>query len=454
MKLEEKIKLAKAIYTRELRKQKRPHDYFIPQNHPQLNQLAFIQSTKRNIAALGGNRVGKTLLGAISVIGDCIKAVKEHKPYEAWCGTWADMSIPVQQKEVYKWLPKDGSVKYAKFSEQRGFSNRIVMFNDKVIIRFKTYDQGRESFQGTAKDKIWLDEEPPAEIVSECKARLIDRNGVLIRTMTPLNGITYTYDEFITNENNDPEIEYFFFDSRFNKYIDQDAQKRIINNYAEKEAEVRQTGHFLNLTSGAVYYPFSNQNIIGEPECLIKSFEPLEYRPIEVSCDFNIDLMCWHIGQEINGMDYTFDYVELEGQANTELLCNMLKDKIVKFNAGLIFYGDISGSQRRPEASRTNWAIIKDMFPHAKIYYEDIRNIKDRVDATNARLKNNAGHIQYYITSNCKRLIKDYRQVTWEMLLNKNKAGKLTHASDGETYRFNWKYSLKGRPQISKGEFY
>lgn len=428
------INIAKAIYTLNQRKRNNPLSYFKPLPY----QVQFWTSAKRNKGVFGGNRSGKTKNGTAYVIDKCLN----NPGFDCWAATWADMQVPIQMNEYNKLLPKNDSVEYAVFSEKRGFTNKIIIFKNGSKIRFKTYDQGRESFQGASKDLIHLDEEPPEDIVNECKTRLIDRNGMLIRTMTPLNGITYTYDELVLNDKNDPEVEYWFWDSTQNTYIDQDAQKRIIGSFAEKEAEVRQTGHFINLTSGAAYYPFSDANII-------KRFDYLNYRPLEISCDFNVDIMSWHIGQEMNGSDFTFDFVELEGQANTELLCQMLKNKYPNQQGGWIFYGDIAGSQRRPETSRTNWAIIKDQFPNAKIYYQNINNIKDRIDAVNSRLKNSLGDSYYFITENCKRLIKDYRQVTWEMLLNKTKAGKLTHASDGESYKLFWKYDLRGKPQIT-----
>jgi hypothetical protein len=211
--------------------------------------------------------------------------------------------------------------------------------------------------------------------------------------MTPLNGITYTYDEVVLNERNSNEVEFWYWDTFENLKINQEAAKEIIGSYSEKEATVRSTGHFMNLTTGSSYYPFSDKNII-------KSFDYMDYRPLEISADFNVDLMCWNIGQTLNGKDYTFDFVELEGQANTELLCDMLLNKFVNHKGGWIFYGDIAGSQRSPATSRTNWAIIKDKFPTANIYYQSIRNIKDRVDATNARLCNSKKEINYYVTEN------------------------------------------------------
>lgn len=56
------------------------------------------------------------------------------------------------------------------------------------LIGFKSYDQGRKKFQGTAKHVIWEDEEPPEDVHSECVLRLMTVNGILMLTFTPLLG--------------------------------------------------------------------------------------------------------------------------------------------------------------------------------------------------------------------------------------------------------------------------
>jgi len=58
------------------------------------------------------------------------------------------------------------------------------------MLGFKSYDQGRKKFQGTAKHLIWLDEEPPEDVYSECMARLMTTNGMMICTFTPLEGLS------------------------------------------------------------------------------------------------------------------------------------------------------------------------------------------------------------------------------------------------------------------------
>ena len=72
---------------------------------------------------------------------------------------------------------------------------------------FKSYDQGRDAFQGKAINIIWLDEEPPdpprnstgetGDIYTECTTRLLTTRGLLMCTWTPLRGYTPFITEYI-----------------------------------------------------------------------------------------------------------------------------------------------------------------------------------------------------------------------------------------------------------------
>lgn len=58
----------------------------------------------------------------------------------------------------------------------------------------KSYQQGRGSFEGTAKHGIWLDEEPEGDegelIYAECLTRTMTTDGVILLTFTPLEGLS------------------------------------------------------------------------------------------------------------------------------------------------------------------------------------------------------------------------------------------------------------------------
>lgn len=57
-------------------------------------------------------------------------------------------------------------------------------------IGFKSYDQGWQSYQGTAQDVIWNDEECDELVQNECLTRLMTTKGIYMLTFTPLQGLT------------------------------------------------------------------------------------------------------------------------------------------------------------------------------------------------------------------------------------------------------------------------
>lgn len=73
------------------------------------------------------------------------------------------------------------------------------------VLQLKSYAEGRTAFEGTKQDGIWLDEEPPLDVYMECLLRTADttgsgkRNGIVILTFTPLEGMSDTVLQFLPN---------------------------------------------------------------------------------------------------------------------------------------------------------------------------------------------------------------------------------------------------------------
>ena len=65
---------------------------------------------------------------------------------------------------------------------------------------FKSYQQGRGSFEGTALHGIWLDEEPPLDVYGECLIRTATTNGIIMLTFTPLAGMSEVVMGFLPTE--------------------------------------------------------------------------------------------------------------------------------------------------------------------------------------------------------------------------------------------------------------
>lgn len=70
------------------------------------------------------------------------------------------------------------------------------------ILLFKSYEKGREKWQGDTVDGVWFDEEPPPDIYSEGKTRTQrgQRGIFTMVTFTPLLGMSTVVMEFLTQD--------------------------------------------------------------------------------------------------------------------------------------------------------------------------------------------------------------------------------------------------------------
>ena len=70
-------------------------------------------------------------------------------------------------------------------------------------LKFKTYDQGREKWQGVPIHVVWFDEEPPADVYSEGVTRTNATQGITYITATPLMGMTHVVRLFYPEVNDE-----------------------------------------------------------------------------------------------------------------------------------------------------------------------------------------------------------------------------------------------------------
>jgi len=160
---------------------------------------------------LAANRVGKTegvggyetTLHLTGLYPDWWQGRRFAAPIKAWAA--GDTSQTVRDILQFKLLgapgqegtgliPKDrlGIIKPKAHGVADAVESVMVKHASGGMSRlvFKSYDQRRQSFQGTEQDHIWLDEEPPLDIYAECLMRTMTTNGLLMLTFTPLMGLS------------------------------------------------------------------------------------------------------------------------------------------------------------------------------------------------------------------------------------------------------------------------
>jgi phage terminase large subunit-like protein len=73
-------------------------------------------------------------------------------------------------------------------------------------LSFKSYEQGREKFQGTTLDLWWIDEEPPLDIYQECLMRISATGGIGYITCTPLKGMSEVMRLYLNEQSLDRKV--------------------------------------------------------------------------------------------------------------------------------------------------------------------------------------------------------------------------------------------------------
>lgn len=245
---DEKLELIRLLDEKERRRKENPLAYnnpFIPKRHEK--QIAFHTNNKRIRAFFGGNRTGKTEAGGHEVV--CYAEGKHEFrkikfPCEIWVGCPSfDVQKDTTQKKIERYLSANS---IDKINYIHTGIWKEVFLKDGSKITFKSYEQGREKWQGAGKQLIWFDEEPPYDIWEEALMRHEAGTTLdVILTMTPVNGMTWVYDEiYMATDRDDLFVITAGWDD--NPYLTEEQKQDMGRNLSEDSLKVRKKGEFVS----------------------------------------------------------------------------------------------------------------------------------------------------------------------------------------------------------------
>ena len=262
---------------------------------PYDKQLAFLNAgaTQRVRAFMAGNRCGKTYAGSMEgamhltgIYPTWWKGKRFDKPIKAWAGSDTTESTRDILQEAYLGgkneedhgtgtIPKENIVKLTK---RQGVADAV----DTIWVRhssgglseitFKSYDQGRKKWQGTNRDFIQLDEEPPTDIWAEAFTRTMNVKGLIVITFTPLNGLTEICEQIMAGRREvtlpsgkKQAVELGFYQAGWADapYLTEDDMAQLLAGIPTYEVEARMRG-IPSAGRGRVY-PYREEDISCEP---------------------------------------------------------------------------------------------------------------------------------------------------------------------------------------------
>ena len=261
----------------------------------------------------------------------------------------------------------------------------------------------------------------------------------------------WIYKNFV--EDKKPNYRLIIAPTTQNKYLPPHFVDELKKAYDEEYFKINVLGQFGDYSSGLVVKDFSDENI-----------QVLEYQNdivLHLSCDFNVDPMCWVLAHIDDDCVYFFDELVIEN-TSTQKACEGFLHRYPNHKTQIVINGDASGDYRNSAAEMTNYAIIKkNLEAYGYNIKFDVRSfnpsIKSRIAAFNAKIKNANGERCVFIDKKCKYLLYNINNLRYktgttlidlpshEQIKSDRAAKFLMHPFDAASYlvEFYWAIAKK-----------
>lgn len=268
-------------------------------------QAAFVNSQAKFAVCVGGTGSGKTTAAAYKT---ACRVLYDEPP--TWhCPFWVvgeryemvgsicwaeklSQFIPAEEIEYISWL-----------NEKRQWPLAVILKTGWVL-EFKSYMQGRSSFQGRSIGGFWLNEECPLDIVEEIRGRCRDYDSHGWADFTPLDKHSIAWAK--KAESPPPGWEFYNLNVRCNTALPSEWIDEFLASIPEDMRATREHGAFA-VRQGAVFKEFRRHLHLVEP------FEIPErwHRIRAIDFGWNHPTACVWLARDMDHNYYVFDaYME------------------------------------------------------------------------------------------------------------------------------------------------
>jgi phage terminase large subunit-like protein len=128
-------------------------------------------------------------------------------------------------------------------------------------IDFKAFEQGEKKFMGTSQHEIWLDEQPPDGLFTQCITRTANTGGHVTMTFTPEDGVTPVVHQFTKNRKPGMALVQATWDDA--PHLTQAIKDQLLNVYGEHERDMRSKG--IPVFGSGPVFQVSDDKIVIDP---------------------------------------------------------------------------------------------------------------------------------------------------------------------------------------------
>lgn len=265
-----KTVLAMALEEKARRKSGRKLADYRPYPKQQAFHIAGADPKVRERLLMAGNQLGKTWCAAFEsamhLTGDYPKwwtGARFDNAVSAWAASLTSQGTRDTVQRLLLGKPGEwgtGAIPRDAILEIKRASHGVADSVETITVRhasggvsrltLKTYDQGRERWQGETLDFVWFDEEPPQDIYFEGLTRTNATDGIVWVTFTPLLGMSDVVKRFLIDKAPGTHVTTMTIEDALHYTPEQRAA--IIAGYPPHEREARAMG-IPTLGSGRIF---------------------------------------------------------------------------------------------------------------------------------------------------------------------------------------------------------
>lgn len=458
---------------------------------PHLKQREFIDRVLsgecRTNLALWANRVGKSEAGAyldahLARFGDPNAKPDSYGRVQvtdrATSGWIVSLDFPASRDILQPKIFDNGFVPpgqpHPPFVPKREIKdwsagNQVLRLHNGSILGFKSAESGRDKFQGTGKDYIHFDEEPPEDVFDEATIRIeAGRRLRVFVTATLLppdgeaGGVTWMYPRFVKPWRHGRAIGFWISTASMydNPHLPVEEIRYQEAKYplGSKVRRIRVDGELLAGIGGSLAYGnFDYERHVIEQPTLN------QYRPLVWCWDFNYNPLVTLIGQRDGRLFRFHDEILIRDGASIDAMCEAFYESYNGHRGGIWIYGDQTGEGHNVQTAKTNYTLIMNCMRthnvHPKLKLPS-RNpfVSDRVNAFNFQLIDDHGESHVEIDPRCTELIADLEEVQRDHRSGIRKSHNAkdpyygrTHASDAAGYWLVYEEPVRSASERREG---
>lgn len=369
-------------------------------------QEQFHQSEAQGRLLVGSNRGGKTVAGSCETTWRLTGRhpfLKTHEPPVAGRVLTVDYDNGADQiiePAISQWLPPS-ELRNGSWEDSYNRRRHLLTLRNGSTLEVKTHQQELEALAGTARHFLWCDEEPPKAHFYESITRLLDYNGVYFITMTPVEGMTWVYNELVERQG-DNNVEVINISVLDNKHISEEARNLLGKDLSDEDKQIRIDGQFIP-KGGLVLKEFSRENNVIRPGVPSKAWS--WYLSIDHGYN-NPSGIYWHAVSP-SGLIITF-YEHYRSQWTVKMHAGRIKEinKELGYSPAMTV-GDPSMSQR---SAVTGASILVEYRNEGVPVIPGKRDVAGGINKMNEYLRQK----KWLITENCVNLLREIRTYRWK----------------------------------------